>query len=452
MAELCSEQNLLAASFFLSRPQRRTSCKQLFTTIAYQLSLLDPAIFRLTEKIASDCLQKKHDHQLQTLIIDPLLAAQTGTLNTMVVVIDALDECEDEDMVERIISLLARIQPPPSRLPLLFLITSRSEPYIAARFGSSDICSTTFSLDLREFHPQADISLYLSCSMREIYEKRRHVMRNVAPPWPSPKDHQDLVTQSSELFIFASTVLKFLDDKRRRPDQQLRIILDIENPSNSSAYGNLDKLYSHIIPVPGEDEGSHSVLGIIMLLFKPLSIEDLAHLLQRDSDDIRLALQGLHSVLLISDDEDNHPRIPIRPFHSSLRDFLLDRSRSGPSYIDLPVKHGDVARVCMQFMKMELRTGITFEELMRVYRIHDDHSFDDLCQKFQKSSNAALEYCCRNWVSHLIHASSSSELLLDIENMSSETIRAWSTCLHLLGSPNDDIACVEKLRKWAKVS
>ena len=53
----------------------------------------------------------------------------------LLVVIDALDECDDESLVSELIALLASL-PRKTSLPLRLLITSRSEPWL-----QPDICS-----------------------------------------------------------------------------------------------------------------------------------------------------------------------------------------------------------------------------------------------------------------------------------------------------------------------
>jgi hypothetical protein len=56
----------------------------------------------------------------------------------------------------------------------------------------------------------------------------------------------------------------------------------------------------------------------IMTVKEQLSIADVTYLLQIDTGDVIHALLGVQSILLVPEDDE----LPIRQFHTSLRDFL----------------------------------------------------------------------------------------------------------------------------------
>ena len=69
-----------------------------------------------------------------------------------------------------------------------------------------------------------------------------------------------LVQKSSGQFIFAATVIRFIDEDRKLPTSQLQLILDICQSSDASQHGTnpsalLDQLYAHTLKSSKELEG-----------------------------------------------------------------------------------------------------------------------------------------------------------------------------------------------------
>jgi hypothetical protein len=55
-------------------------------------------------------------------------------------------------------------------------------------------------------------------------------MAAVRTPWPSSEIIQELVEKSSGYFVYASTVIKFIDDKNFRPKDRLDILMGLAEP------------------------------------------------------------------------------------------------------------------------------------------------------------------------------------------------------------------------------
>jgi hypothetical protein len=70
------------------------------------------------------------------------------------------------------------------------------------------------------------------------------------------------------------------------------------------------------------------VVGSIVVLYEPLSAADLARLLAVREHIVSLRLRYLHSILEIPEGGVS----PIRLFHPSFRDFLLDKQRCRDQY------------------------------------------------------------------------------------------------------------------------
>ena len=100
----------LAASFFFNRQEKnRCSTERVVATIAYQLAVSIPGlkgsicdVLRQDETI----LDMVVENQLQRLILEPLRSLPQLE-SSLVIVVDALDECEDCIQMAQIITLLA---------------------------------------------------------------------------------------------------------------------------------------------------------------------------------------------------------------------------------------------------------------------------------------------------------------------------------------------------------
>ncbi|RMJ08363.1 hypothetical protein CDV36_012018 [Fusarium kuroshium] len=126
----------LGASFFFKRGDGdRDNARHLFTTIAYQLARKLPLLCKhICDAIENEprMVEGYLSVQFQGLILGPLKKLQDeGFTRTLLVVIDALDECEQETHREAIIDLLTKSQ----LRNLKVFITSRPEFDIRNRFS-----------------------------------------------------------------------------------------------------------------------------------------------------------------------------------------------------------------------------------------------------------------------------------------------------------------------------
>jgi hypothetical protein len=78
-------------------------------------------------------------------MINPMLALNYP--RPMVIVIDALDECDDKNAIAEFIEILLRASRDP-RFPFLFFVTGRAENYIMQRFSTPEPQSLIFDVAL----------------------------------------------------------------------------------------------------------------------------------------------------------------------------------------------------------------------------------------------------------------------------------------------------------------
>jgi hypothetical protein len=312
-------------------PIRATTLKQLED---------DPDIFHNAQK-----------HQFMKLITNPFRATTKShptsllPVQPMVIVIDGLDECDDKPAMAEFIAAVVDVFLGDPRLPLQIFVTSRVEEHIREKLAIPGARSVSRHLALEQYDAGIDIRAFFRSRFSEIREVKDRFMRNVPTPWPSDGELDALVAKSGGLFIFAVTLMKFMDvgtappGERTLPQERLRKMLTAEV--------GLDALYRDILSAAQRDCHFDRVIGTIMLLRSPLPITFLGHLLQLSAEAIVQSLWGIQSILMIPGDDDE----PIQLFHTSLRDFLVAPGRSSSFYINPPTRHLLIVIDCLKAMR-----------------------------------------------------------------------------------------------------
>ena len=170
VAHSLSETRVLGASFFFKRGEAdRGNAKKLFPTIAKQIACKIPGLLPLVSEAAietPDLAEKGLNVQFDEIIIKPLqrlTASGSQPQTVIVIVIDALDECDGDNDIRLIIKLLPRLQEI-SAVRLRVLVTSR--PDLPLRLGFRKLADEDHKdLILHEIPRSiisSDISLYLN--------------------------------------------------------------------------------------------------------------------------------------------------------------------------------------------------------------------------------------------------------------------------------------------------
>jgi hypothetical protein len=129
VASLCEESDRLCASFFFFRGAgRRSTITHFISTIAYGMALSIPATRPHIENVLQrehHILHRSHDRQFRKLIVEPIRSAVILPVRPMVMIIDALDECDDRQGIAEFIDIVARaFQDNRMSLPLRFFFTT----------------------------------------------------------------------------------------------------------------------------------------------------------------------------------------------------------------------------------------------------------------------------------------------------------------------------------------
>jgi hypothetical protein len=131
----------------------------------------------------------------------------------MVIAVNALDECDDRQEITEFIDIVAcafwESQTP---LPLRFFFISRVEEHIWSKFVAPPALDVTYCLNLQEFDADNDIHTFLRSRFASIYQQKHRQIGNISLPWPSQWDLEELVAKSMGSFIFAFTLMNFIND------------------------------------------------------------------------------------------------------------------------------------------------------------------------------------------------------------------------------------------------
>ncbi|KAK1223835.1 hypothetical protein PQX77_013277, partial [Marasmius sp. AFHP31] len=360
VAQDCEKEGILASSFFFFRSDpNRNNPSVLIPTIAHDLASTAPFIQNHIEQTLSKdpmILDATLEIQFRRLIVEPALLwsrqrnLPDSPVLPSIVVLDGLDECGDEEAQSRILDIIQSAYQQASDFPLRFLICSRPESWIQEAFADQRLLRLSKTVILNDSLAACeDIRRYFVHHFREIAASRKYRQVRFPNPWPSKEDLETLVERSCGQFIYAATVIKFIQLASNHPITQLCIILDkaLAHRSRTSPYPELDSLYNLILSAHPDHMELLPILAAILVLphdaRSPACIEMLFEL---PVGQVALTLRVMHSVLNSGGWGDE-----IKLHHASFSDYLAEQTRSCHFHIDIPTWTNDIVRRWLQNLK-----------------------------------------------------------------------------------------------------
>ena len=450
IAERLFADGRLGASFFCSRGlEDRSNLQFIFPTLAFQLahkypgfrSLLIP-LLRSNPDIVHESLQQ----QMEKFLIGPLRSAGIST----VIVIDALDECRDEEPESAVLLVLGQSV---SEIPgVKFFITSRPEGHIMTGFRGPLLKESTNVFILHGVEPYT-----IDNDIRRFFKHELSKLPRRPQGWPTDAHLDSLCRRAAGFFVYAVATVNFLKHKFKRPSDRLDAIMRSpestthEGQTPLKEYNSLDSLYTSIFHTAflgnntDDDAAVRSVLSAVVLATNPLSPSAIATLMGFEVDEVLSLLESIQSLLALHDNI-NHP---IQPFHKSFPDFITDpiRCASTRFYIS-PDCHIELALCCLELMTKLLRKNMCS---LPDYVLNSD--VEDLPGRIKESGiHGALEYACRSWYKHLIMAKGQiADVVSALSCFLEGKFIFWLEVLSILGDAGDAahglIATMEWLNK-----
>ena len=426
---LCFDRNYLA--------ERRH--EKVFSTMAHDLASQNPGVKRsLAATIRErNWLKQTTDiiQQWERLLIKP--SAQLPTDGPTLLIIDALDESGDAQSRNHLLSILAhRAGELPSNIRIF--LTSRTLDDISQALQSSTYIRSKVIDDIPKASIDHDIRIYISARLDPI------------PDFFVDANRLDFLVDCSEgLFQWAFVACEFIlgNGKLSNPEQQF---LKLQNSSTTPLLTKLDILYDTILQDVCADndrndiQAFQSVMGQILALFEPLSLDDLTamqkYIPSSHVKSIRSVLKHMGSVL---SGVTSHS-IPIKPLHSSFCDYLTDCSHSKHFYIDPSVYRNDLAFAMFQVMKAELCFNIC--HLESSYQLNSNIS--NLPPKIKQFISSLLSYSCQYWASHVQATSFNSKIADQVRNFLNQQFLFWIEVLSLVKSVQIAAHSISLVMTW----
>ena len=453
LAETTFADRKLGASFFCSRDfTDRSNLQAIFPTIAFQLAYqysgFRKELLRVL-KARPDVGRESLCSQMGKLLVGPLKASRVSTL----IIIDALDECKDEEPASAILSVLSRYV---DKIPhVKFFITGRPEPRIRSGFRLKTLRPITeiFRLhDVERSSVDYDIKLFFKTHLAEIARTRSDF--DLTQDWPSPSDIDILCGKAAGLFIYASTVVKFISSIYQTPTEQLEQIISLPQSTTHEGRSGVDFLYTQILEQAaaemGSDEGGKgiysrfkTVVGAVLLVFNPLSAKALSDLLKLSHTST--TLRSLHSLLLIPDVQED----PIRIFHKSFPDFLTDphRCRDEKFFVEPTIHHAEVLLSCLRLMKEKFKRNIcNLDDYVVLGKVKD------LSTRQKCHIGDALAYASQFWTKHLLSIPSNSPYIQEVQGAIDQLFTVhllhWIEILVLMENLSVGIYAINDIDQW----
>ncbi|KAJ3003544.1 UNVERIFIED_CONTAM: hypothetical protein HDU68_005657, partial [Siphonaria sp. JEL0065] len=315
----------------------------------------------------------------QLLIIDGLKNDTTCLDKTVLIVIDALDECNFKTR-SSLLKVLTNLSP---------LLPSFLKIFVTAR-PEKDIYDCLTTLSVVELEPSQQDNLQ---DIKLVVENRFRNLWNIA----SDENLSDavaacvsnLVAKSEGLFIYVRAVCEFLEQNSFTPTAAREQIEAFKSGP--------DEVYTLIAKKASEVIGANifeSVLGCMLFANEPLDVPSLSFMASLSVEKTQTIVDQLRSILKISDG-----RVSI--IHKSIKDYFSTPQRSNQYFIHLETATTLLAAGCLAAVSSILDTLSTKPARDLVNLLAGKPSSLTVSNLSVEGSKSLAAYALGNWANHL---------------------------------------------------
>ena len=450
IAERLFADGRLGASFFCSRGvEDRSNLQLIFPTLAFQLAQQYPEFRSSLIPLLQSNPDITHESlldQMEKFLVEPLQSADIST----VIVVDALDECKDEDPESAILLVLGQFV---SDIPgVKFFITSRPEKHIMTGFRRPLLEGLTDVFVLHHIEPSIvdeDIRRLLKHKLFELAHRHGGM-----DGWPTERELDLLCRRAGGFFVYAVATLNFLDHKLHSPSDRLDVIMTSpestahEGKAKLKAHTSLDLLYTSIFQTvfpeedPDDDAMICSILSAMVLATNPLSVSAIATLTGFHCNQVQQLFELIQSLLILPED----PKDSVQPFHKSFPDFITDPTRcSDLRFYISPGYHIELVLYCFKLMGKSLKKNMCS---IPDYALNSE--VEDLSKRIEENGiYGGLEYASRSWYKHLIPMKHrTADVISALHDFLEGRFIFWLEVLSVLGSVGDAVHALVTTVKW----
>lgn len=465
VARMLSEGDAHIATFFFNRNDGdRNHGRRFFTTLALQAALQFPSWYQhvvdaLTAEpeLATSYIAE----QFEKLIRRPLgeqqsfesatASASSILSDKLIIVIDALDECDKKDIII-IFRLILSVK-------LRCFITTRPDYKVKSFLGDEDPHVLRILHRMDEHATRNDIRLYMTHEIDQFkieYNREMSDQDDLALPenWPGHQILHSLTGISFPLFIVAVTICRMLSDVDwpLSPQEKIQSLLKKWNAGQTA----VGYIYTQILDrVKDADptglqgatgQSFRAILGSIILMFDSLNAACLSNLLQfsgmgKFNKAMLLSrLRPLHAVLDVAEAER-----PIKPFHLSFRDYLLDSRTPDAFRIDEKQGHLSLAHMCRRLLLDRLKPNICDVAPPGMSHADIDQSL------INERLNPELRYAVLYWIQHLKASGSTLEDGDPFHKLLESKFLMWLEALSLMSQMSEGLRQVKLLQDLISV-
>ena len=250
------------------------------------------------------------------------------------------------------------------------------------------------------------------------------------------------------------TTIRFIDQRHANPRKRLDRLLQslessLEGRTEFEENITLDLLYTSILRDafgandPNDGPDVRSILGAVVLATNPLSPSAIAALLGFETEDVSPLLSSVHSLLVFH--EDAHR--PVRPFHKSFPDFIVDPDRCTNSrfHVHPSDQHATISVRCLELMNRRLKQNMCQPPEGVI-----NSEVDNLKERTEHYIHKALEYACRSWHRHLVDKMPARTVEI-LYQFLTKMYPFWSKVLSVIGAVREAVDALEATAKWLDV-
>ena len=429
----------LAGAFFCQRDDANMrELRNILPTLISKLAEIFPP-FR---SIVADRL--RNDPNLtsrsmkDSLFLDFICNLPRHPKHALVFVIDALDECgdnEDRPVLLRVLSDAV------ARAPWLkIIVTSRPEVEIQHFFHRLPRSSYS-PYDLAADHEaEADLQTFA----RSQFDSVARVCC-LPTPWPPQPLFDGVVSQTNGLFIYIKTLVLALK-RCEDPEETLRTTLQ---DSTDAGLIPLYNLYSSILKAQGLPNNAEfrQVIGVLLIVapYRTLCEETIAELVGVRPNQVTRWVNNLSSLLY----RDQGANGGIRVRHLSISDFFV--SNHCAYHINLEHANVLLGNSCLKTMVEQLRFNICKLEDSRLA----NEDIKDLPSRIKEHISDALQYSSLYWSNHLCFTPDNGDSC--VWKLLKEFFGGlyglfWVEVLSIMGMVSIGAPSLRRVISWAKVS
>ena len=435
------ERNHLAGAFFCRRDDPNLSePMNILPTLIHKLAVILPAFRTIVAKRLRDDPNLTPESMKGSLFLEFIRSLPSHLGNTLVLVIDALDECGNTRSRPGI--LRALIDAAVQAQWLKIIITSRTEIDIQHFFDTLSQ-SSYLPYDLAtDRDASADLRTFAR-SQFDLVVSDWHL----PTPWPEESDFDRAISRANGLFIFIKTLVLALE-RCEDPNESLEAALQ---SSAGTGLESLYKLYSTILKAqitPNSAEFQR-MIGVVLSTapYRALCDETIAELAGLKPYLVKRWVDALSSLLC----RDEAVKRGIRVRHLSIYDFFIS------NYCDYRVNIRDtdvqLGIACLKTMVTQLRFNICKLEDSRLANTE----IKDLSSRVNDNVSDALQYSTLHWSSHLCFPPDNHDQQVLVLGSLKEFFERlyplfWIEVLSILGLVSIGAPSLRRLISWVQVS